>query len=194
MQHDLFGADDRLPDGFVYQTAFLTCDEESALLDVIRTLQLEEARYKQFTARRRTVSYGSQYDFGANRLMSAPAIPSFLDPLREKAARWIGFEPRHFVQALVSEYRPGAPLGWHRDVPQYEVIVGVSLGGTSQMRLRPYKPGGSNLRKDVISLALEPRSAYVMRGIARWGWQHSIVAATELRYSITLRTASSEHA
>ena len=79
-------------------------------------------------------------------------------------------------------------------MPQYEVIVGVSLGGTSQMRLRPYKPGGSNLRRDVISLTLEPRSAYVMRGIARWGWQHSIVAATELRYSITLRTASSKHA
>jgi alkylated DNA repair dioxygenase AlkB len=103
-------------------------------------------------------------------------------------------QARAFVHALVSEYRPGAPLGWHRDVPQFEVIVGVSLGGTCRMRLRPYKPGGRNARQDVISLVLEPRSAYVMRGAARWGWQHCIVATEELRYSITLRTARESHA
>jgi alkylated DNA repair dioxygenase AlkB len=194
MQTDLFLADVRLSEGFVYAPEFLSRDEESALLDVVRALPLNEARYKQYTARRRTVSYGSQYDFDANALLSAPPIPSFLDPLREKAARWIGIEPRQFVHALVSEYRPGAPLGWHRDVPQFEVIVGVSLGGTCVMRLRPYKPGEKQNRRDVIALTLEPRSAYCMRGPARWSWQHCIVAAKELRYSITLRTARSGHA
>jgi alkylated DNA repair dioxygenase AlkB len=193
-QPDLFGVAERLPEGFVYASAFLGSDEESALLDSIRALPLSEARYRQFTARRRTASYGSQYDFDANTLVAAPPIPSFLDPLREKAARWVGLQARAFVHALVSEYRPGAPLGWHRDVPQFEVIVGVSLGGTCRMRLRPYKPGGRNARQDVISLVLEPRSAYVMRGAARWGWQHCIVATEELRYSITLRTARESHA
>ena len=194
MQQDLFAPSEPLPPDFVYQPAFLTRDEESALLDVVRAQPLNEAKYKQYTARRRTMSYGSQYDFDANTLVSAPPIPSFLDPLREKAARWLGLQPRQFVHALVSEYRPGAPLGWHRDVPQFEVIVGVSLGGTCRMRLRPYRPGRKNSRQDVLSLTLEPRSAYVMRGEARWGWQHCIVATAELRYSITLRTARKNHA
>jgi alkylated DNA repair dioxygenase AlkB len=28
---------------------------------------------------------------------------------------------------LIAEYRPGNPLGWHRDVPDFESIVGISL-------------------------------------------------------------------
>ena len=194
MQQELFNAVDTLPEGFAYRPAFLTPAEESTLLDTIRVLPLSAAKYKQFTARRRTVSYGSQYDFDANTLMSAPAIAPFLDPLRQKVASWVGLRPQQFVQALVSEYRPGAPLGWHRDVPQYDVIVGVSLGGTCIMRLRPYKPGEKQSRRDVISLTLEPRSAYSIRGSARWDWQHSIVATKEPRYSITLRTARNSRA
>jgi alkylated DNA repair dioxygenase AlkB len=110
-------------------------------------------------------------------------------PLREKIANWVGIPPENFVHGLVSEYRPGTPLGWHRDVPDFEAIVGVSLGGTARMKLRPYKPGARNLRADVIVLDLEPRSAYSIRGVARWGWQHSIVATEELRYSVTFRTS-----
>jgi alkylated DNA repair dioxygenase AlkB len=55
------------------------------------------------------------------------------------------------------------------------------------MRLRPYPPKKGE-RKDVLSLELEPRSAYFMRDEARWGWQHSIAPTAELRYSITFRT------
>jgi alkylated DNA repair dioxygenase AlkB len=110
-------------------------------------------------------------------------------PLREKVARWIGIPPGTFVHGLVTEYAPGTPLGWHRDVPNFEVIVGVSLGGPARMRLRPYRPGEKNRREDVIPLELQPRSAYVMRDTARWGWQHSIAETKELRYSITFRTA-----
>ena len=79
-------------------------------------------------------------------------------------------------------------------LPDFEAIVGVSLGGTCVMRLRPYKPGERQDRRNVIAITLEPRSAYCMRGPARWGWQHCIVATKELRYSITLRTARSRHA
>jgi alkylated DNA repair dioxygenase AlkB len=41
----------------------------------------------------------------------------------------------------------------------------------------------------VIKLTLEPRSIYLLRGAARWAWQHSVAPTKELRYSITLRTA-----
>jgi alkylated DNA repair dioxygenase AlkB len=189
MQAELFSAPPPLPEGFVYEAEFLSLDEERALLDVIHGLPFEEARYKEYTAKRRTVSYGSQYDFSANRMRSAPPLPEYLFALREKVGAWVGLPPDRFVHALVSEYRPGVPLGWHRDVPEFDLIAGVSLGGRCRMRLRPYRPGEENRREDVLVLQLEPRSAYVMRSHARWGWQHSIAPTKELRYSITLRTA-----
>ena len=188
-QDDLFGAVSSLPDGFVYRPEFITPDEEAALLLKIRDLPLEEAKYKEFTARRRTMHYGGEYDFSAKKLEEAPALPSFLLPLRDKVADWAGVRPDELVHGLVSEYRPGTPLGWHRDVPNFELIGGVSLGGTARMRLRPYRPGEKQNRADVISVELAPRSAYLMRDDARWAWQHSIAATEELRYSITFRTA-----
>ena len=89
--------------------------------------------------------------------------------------------------ALVAEYRPGVPLGWHRDVPDYETVVGISLLGTARMRFRRYPPIAPK-KADVLSLELAPRSAYVLRGEARWGWQHSVAPTPGLRYSITFRT------
>ena len=189
-QGDLFEGARTLPEGFVYEPEFLTRDEETALIAVVQALPLAEATYKEYTARRRTVSYGGKFDYTRNVLNAAPPIPDFLLPLRDKVARWVDIPADEFVHGLVSEYRPGTPLGWHRDVPDFEVIVGVSLLATARMKLRPYKPGERNLAKDAIALDLEPRSAYSIRGAARWGWQHSVAPAKVLRYSITLRTAA----
>jgi alkylated DNA repair dioxygenase AlkB len=192
VQHELFETTPTLPEGFVYRREFITPDEESSLLEDIRALPLENSKYKEFTAKRRTVSYGGQYDFGLNKLESAPPLPEFLLPLRAKIAAWVDVEADAFVHGLVSEYETGTPLGWHRDVPNFEIIVGVSLGGTARMRLRPYRPGEKQLRSDVIVLELEPRSAYVIRDTARWNWQHSIAPTKELRHSITFRTANKD--
>ena len=178
-----------LPEGFVYERDVITRDEEAALLSIIANLPLHEATYKEYTAKRRTVSYGGKFDYTKNVLNPTDPIPDFLIPLRDKMAQWVSLPADDFVHGLVSEYRPGTPLGWHRDVPDFEAIVGVSLGGTARMKLRPYKPGERNLVRDVIALDLEPRSAYSIRGVARWGWQHSIVATKEHRYSITFRTS-----
>ncbi|HEV7391431.1 MAG TPA: alpha-ketoglutarate-dependent dioxygenase AlkB [Burkholderiales bacterium] len=188
-QADLFGLDSSLPEGFTYQPEFLTPEEEMQLISIVEGLPLSEAQYKEFTARRRTVSYGSKYDYGKNVLNEAPSLPPFLMPLRAKVAQWAALPPEEFVHGLVSEYRPGTPLGWHRDVPEFEVIVGISLAALCRMRLRPYRPGERNRREDVIALELEPRSAYRICGTARWGWQHSVAATKDLRYSITFRTA-----
>jgi len=177
-----------LPDGLAFQEDFIGAAEEAALLATIATLPLEAARYKAYTARRRVVSYGSRYDFEDNRIEPAQTIVAFLLPLREKAARWAGVAPEAFVNALVAEYRPGTPLGWHRDVPDFELIVGISLLGTARIRFRPY-PWKPERRKEVFALELEPRSAYILRDEARWGWQHSIPPTKELRYSVTFRTA-----
>jgi alkylated DNA repair dioxygenase AlkB len=183
-QAELFGDAPALPEGFVFQLEFITAEEEQALLARIGELDLREAKYKQYTARRRIAYFGFGYDFVANQLGEAPPAPAFLAPLRDKVAAWMGVESGRLEQALVTEYRPGTPLGWHRDAPDFGRVAGVSLGGWARMRLRRYPRG----EDEPISLELAPRSAYQMNGAARWRWQHAIPATRELRYSITFRT------
>jgi alkylated DNA repair dioxygenase AlkB len=174
-----------MPAGLLYEPDFISPGEERALLAAIAGVPLEEAKYKSYTARRRIASFGSRYDFDANVLGAAPEIPAFLLPLREKIAGKLGVPAERFEDALVTEYRPGTPLGWHRDVPEFELISGVSLAGRCRMRFRPYPPERG---AKVLVLELEPRSMYILRDEIRWRWQHSVAATRELRYSITFRT------
>ena len=183
-QADLFGVRDALPEGFIYQPEFLEHADEAVLLHQIKQLALEDAKYREYTARRRVAYFGFDYDFSTNRLGEAAPIPAFLYPLRERIAQWMGLAPAELVHALVSEYRPGTPLGWHRDAPDFDRVAGVSLGGWARMRLRPYPWQ----KEKPLQLELAPRSAYQMNGPARWRWQHSIAATRELRYSITFRS------
>ena len=186
-QGDLFGAGDGagMPEGLAYEPSLIGAEEERALLAGIATLDLREAKYKEYTARRRVASFGAGYDFDANELTPAPVIAPFLLPLREKVAAWSGIPAGEFGYALVAEYPPGTTLGWHRDVPQFEVVAGVSLASDCTMRFRRYPPRAGAA---IHTLDLAPRSAYVLRGEARWGWQHSIAPTPRLRYSITFRT------
>jgi len=174
-----------MPQGLLYQQDFISREEEAALLEEIARLPLEEAKYKSFTAKRRTASFGSDYDFDTNQLSPAPEVPPFLGGLRQRAAALTGVTADKFKHALVTEYRPGTELGWHRDVGQFELVVGVSLAGTCRMRFRHYPPEKG---AKIFSLDLEPRSVYVLRDEIRWRWQHSVAPTKELRYSITFRT------
>jgi alkylated DNA repair dioxygenase AlkB len=184
-QRDLFQDEESLPNGLALAPGFLDEAEEGALIEGIRGLELREAQYKEFTAKRRVASFGAGYDFDENELTPAPVIAPFLLPLRERVSAWLGIPAQDFGYALVSEYRPGTQLGWHRDVPHFEVVAGVSLAGAGTMRFRPYPPRKGTR---ILTLELQPRSAYAMRGEARWGWQHGIAPTRELRYSITFRT------
>ena len=116
----------------------------------------------------------------------APPIAEFLHPLKTRVAQWMGVEPEKIRHVLVAEYRAGTALGWHRDVPNFELVCGVSLAASTRMRFRPFPPDKD--RKRILSLELAPRSAYILRGDARWRWQHSIPPTKALRYSMTFRT------
>src|SRR5678816_1053887 len=127
-----------MPEGLLYQEEFLSQEDEAHLLGEIRRLPLEEAKYRSFTARRRIAAYGSSYDFETNELAPAPEIPQFLLPLRSRVSSLLGTEETRFVHALVTEYRPATELGWHRDIGEFGIVVGISLAGTCRMRFRRY--------------------------------------------------------
>jgi alkylated DNA repair dioxygenase AlkB len=177
-----------LPEGMVYELEFLTSEEEARWIEVAASLPIKEMNYRGYTARRRVASYGGTYDFQAHRLETAEPLPRELEPLRAKVAAWVGVPPESFTQVLVAEYSEGTPLGWHRDVPDFEDVVGVSLLSEAIMRFRPYPPKEPK-SAGVIKLAVQPRSIYLLRGPSRWGWQHSVSPTKALRYSITFRTA-----
>jgi alkylated DNA repair dioxygenase AlkB len=189
-QTELFvqGAAPRWPEGLRYEPGFLTLDEERELVRRLEAAPLAPMQYRQFQARRRVVSYGGRYDFSAQRLEAAAPMPPWLEPVRLRAAAWAGVAPERFTHALLAEYSPGTPLGWHRDVPDFEDVVGLSLAGEAVLRFRPYPPTGE--RADVVKLTVAPRSIYLLRGPARWQWQHCVMATKALRYSITFRTPS----
>lgn len=188
MQGDLFsvGETEAIP-GLRYQPDFLSAPEEARLLDVIRTLPLHPAQYKAYTARRQVVSFGGSYDFDTHTLRPARALDKRLEPLRDRVAAWMDVPRDQLVQVLVAEYAPGTPLGWHRDVPDFEAIVGVSLGSEAALRFRPYPPDAA-AKRHAVQLRVAPRSIYRMQGAARWAWQHCVPPVQDLRWSITFRT------
>ena len=191
-QADLFDASNQLPHGLVYQREFVTRDEEKTLLEAIAPLPFREARFQEYFAKRRVVHFhpagsGEAYDASDDAFSSGP-LPPFLVELQGKVATWLGIDPTAFVHALVSEYRVGTPIGWHRDKPVYGIVVGLSLAGPGRMRFRPFDSRAS--RDSTVLLELEPRSIYVMRDEIRWQWQHSMLPTKALRYSITFRTGA----
>lgn len=188
-QPDLFGeAPAAAVEGLRYERDFLSLAEEADLLGIVQGLPLKEMRYKEYTARRRGTSFGGSYDFDTNRLKPGPPLPEALHPLRAKVAAWAGIAPEDLGHMLIAEYRPGTPLGWHRDVPDFEDIIGVSLHNDAVMQFRPYVPGAPASGPAALEFLIEPRSVYLLRGPARWAWQHAIAPTEALRYSITLRT------
>jgi alkylated DNA repair dioxygenase AlkB len=180
----------QLPEGMRYDDNYLTEEEEAALVESIRSVEFSTYELRGVVARRRVAFFGTAYD--ASR--PATALPDFLLALRPRLAAWAGVVPEAFAMALINEYRPGSPIGWHRDAPQYDIVAGLSLLSSCRMRLRPYVSPTSLVttprrpRRATHEVVLAPRSCYLLGGEARTGYEHSIPAVADLRYSITFRT------
>jgi alkylated DNA repair dioxygenase AlkB len=183
-QAELFGAP--LPPGLSQAPALVTPEEERALTAAIDGVELTPFQFHGWTGKRRTASFGWHYDFQDASFRPARPIPGWALPVRERAARFAGLDPGDLVQLLLIRYGPGAGIGWHRDRPIFEHVLGLSLGAPATLRLRRRRTGGF----DRAALPLAPRSAYHLTGEARHQWEHSIAPMEETRWSITFRSLS----
>jgi hypothetical protein len=174
------------PRGFRYREQIIDEGEEVALAAELAELALKPFEFHGYFGNRRVVNFGLKYDFGRRSVEKADDMPSFLDGLLSRAAHFAGCEKGAFRHVGVSEYCAGAGIGWHKDKPQFGIVVGVSLLTPATMRFR--RPHGENWMR--ISRTLQPRSIYVLSGEARTDWEHSIPPFDALRYSITFRTLS----
>lgn len=172
------------PEGFAYREDFVSAAEEGELASHIARLELREFEFHGYIGKRRVTTFGLRYDFNDMAVHEAADMPEFLLPLRNRAAGLAGLAPAELAHALVTEYAPGAAIGWHRDRPVFGDVVGISLGAPCRFRFR--RKLGEKWER--ASLTLMPRSAYLLRGPARHDWQHSIPPVEELRYSVTFRS------
>lgn len=175
------------PQGLTYRPELISAHEEQRLLRVMEDLRWDPIVMHGRTARRRARHFGLGYDYQQRTPLPGDPIPDWLLPMRERAAALGGHQPEELVEILVQQYPPGAAIGWHRDAPAFETVIGLSLQGASRMRFQR----GTGEQRRVWEMQLEPRSGYVLSGQARWSWEHSIPPIEELRYSITFRSLRS---
>jgi alkylated DNA repair dioxygenase AlkB len=177
-----------LPPGLHYRDNFITEADERVLLDAIAHIAFSDFEMRGVVARRRVAFFGQSYD-----RMAVGPLPTFLLPLRIRIAQWAGVDPDAFAMALINEYRPSSPIGWHRDAPQYDIVAGISLLSACRMKFRPYRSPTSTMlrsgrRSATHEIALARRSAYLMMQESRTAYEHHIPPVAVLRYSVTFRT------
>ena len=181
---DLFGPGPEMPEGFTLRPELISAEEETQLAARFSGLDFKPFEFRGYTGKRRVISFGWRYDFADHALHAAAQMPEFLLPVRDKAAEFAGLLPDELPHVLLTEYEPGAAIGWHKDRPDFEDVVGISLCSPCTFRFRR-KAG---LKWERVSFKAQPRSAYLLRGPARTEWEHSIPAVEALRYSITFRS------
>lgn len=172
--------------GLSMQGDIVSAAEEAALIAHIDEAGLSPFRFQQWTGKRLTRSYGWSYDFSTGLFAPTEAMPDWLNNVRKRAARFADIDAVELVQALVIRYDPGAGIGWHRDRPVFEHVVGISLGHAATLRLR--RRSDRSFERARVDLA--PRSIYHLSDAVRHLWEHSIAPMEEPRWSITFRSLS----
>lgn len=181
---DLFATSPSLPDGFRYQGDLIDGDEEQRLIAELEKLEFAPFEFQGFLGKRRVFSFGWRYDFNKGGLHKAGDIPEFLWLVRERSAEFAGLKPDDLQHVLLTEYPPGSTIGWHKDRPQFDDVIGISLLSPCTFRFR--RKAGTKWERR--SFTAEPRSGYLLRGPVRTEWEHSIPALDAQRYSITFRS------
>lgn len=185
--NSLFPQQITLPEGFRYFENFLDEEEEEKLRLVISRLELHTFYFRGFEAKRKVISYGYDYNFDQRSITKGLPIPEPFYFLIDKVAHRLSVNPQLFAELLVTEYEPGSVINWHRDAPPFSLIAGISLLSDCTFRLRPYDKQKQG-RHAIISLPIKRRSLYIIDGLAREEWEHSIKPVKHLRYSLTMRT------
>src|SRR4051812_5793097 len=155
------GASWLFPEGLAYCPDVISRAEESDLMAKIAALPFREFQFHGFEGRRRVVSFGWRYDFTEARALPADPIPEFLLDTCRKVQAVSRFPLPDLQQVLVTEYAPGAVIGWHCDKPVFDNVMGLSLGAPCLFRLRK-REGDRKWQR--VSLPLDPRSAYLLTG------------------------------
>jgi alkylated DNA repair dioxygenase AlkB len=135
-QAELFETPSHFPEGFRYQLEFIDRSEEHRLVRAMERLEFAAFEFHGFVGKRRVVSFGWRYDFNRGGLQKTEDMPDFLLPIREAAGAFSGLHPSKLQQVLLTEYSPGAAIGWHKDRSIFGDVIGISLLSACPFRFR----------------------------------------------------------
>ena len=183
----LFPLETKLPPGFDYFPDFINRMEEEEIISYTENIELSTFIFQGFEAKRKTASFGYDWNFENRKLSKGKEMPDVFKPLIEKAERHLSLAAGDFAELLLTEYPVDSVINWHRDAPPFDLIVGISLLSDCIFRFRPYDKTKQG-RNAIISLPVRRGSLYVISREARTDWQHSILPVKQRRVSITLRT------
>src|SRR3546814_7148776 len=127
-QTDLFGT--QILPGLAQVPDFISAADEAALIARIDAATPTPFRFQGWTGKRLTRSYGWSYDFETGLFAPADSIPDWLQALKTRAEQFAGLPPSEIVQALIIRYNPGAGIGWHKDRPVFEHVIGIDRKST----------------------------------------------------------------
>jgi alkylated DNA repair dioxygenase AlkB len=172
--------------GLTYSSHFLVPEEQCRVLAEL------DARPWLDDLKRRVQHYGYKYDYKARSVdhsMYVGSLPAFALDVAQRLLDQ-GLIEEMPDQLIVNEYKPGQGITAHIDCqPCFKnTIVTVSLGWAYEMDF-------ISIDTDEHKAALlEPGSALVMQGEARYQWRHRIKARMsdrgvrrERRVSLTFR-------
>lgn len=181
----------RLPPGARYMAGFIDLPMQDTLIAAV-----DERPWIE-DLKRRVQHYGYRYDYRAR----AVTPDAYLGPLPQWASELAcrlasnGWFERAPDQLIVNEYLPGQGISAHVDcVPCFgDVIVSISLLSTCEIVFENRSIG------DRRTALLEPLSALMLNGPARFAWTHAIPArksdlirgkriSRSRRLSLTFRT------
>src|SRR5688572_8497954 len=100
----LFEVEPLLPNGFRYQTNFISPAEEAQLLDMISRMELHTFLFQGYEAKRKVASFGYDWSFEKRVLSKGKEIPEVFVWLLEKVAHFIEVPVQNMVELLVTEY------------------------------------------------------------------------------------------
>ena len=183
-QLGLFAAPKAGPAGLRHTDNFIDAAAEQELIGRIAALPLQRFQFGAFEGNRRVAWFGYSYDYMLQRLTEAAPIPDWARPVARQVEAWAGLAEGSVRQVLCTEYDAGVGIGWHRDKPHFDKILGLSLGSACKFRFR--RRSGDKWERHTLEAL--PRSLYMMDGEARSQWEHSIPPVEARRYSITFRT------
>ena len=183
-QLGLFAEAEAGPAGLRHTDNFIDAAAEQALIARIAAFPLQRFQFGAFEGNRRGAWFGYQYDYSQQRLTEAGPIPDWAAPIARQAEAWAGLGEGSVRQVLCTQYDEGVGIGWHRDKPHFDKVLGLSLGSSCKFRFR--RRYGDKWQR--YTLEALPRSLYLMDGEARSQWEHSIPPVEARRYSITFRT------
>lgn len=156
------------PHGFNYLPDFISKDEERALELEIRDLTLRPFELFGVPAKRNVQSFIHPF-------------PSWLIDLDERVQEVL---KEKIVTILITQYPPGAGIGWLMDYPEYKSVFGISLGHECLWQMRKRE------EFDILKFQriIYPRAGYILKDEARWKWEHRIRITEKERFSITFRS------